>query len=159
MIQPIGTRPAQGASLGAADALADGPLGQAAAALSTLSVRVAQTIAGALGLAERSAGAPAGGRGDFYGIDALAGELAAALGASPAEAGRLTRALHDYAGEVAALLAARPHSSALARISDLQVDPQDDNGRRDYSPADRAIGAIEGALLRLREDAPWTSGR
>ncbi|QAY75564.1 hypothetical protein [Sphingosinicella sp. BN140058] len=156
MIQSIGSGGVQATSLGGAGGVRNGPGAQAAAAMSTLSSRIAATIARELGLSGGGGGAPAGSKaGDYYGVDALAGELANVLRASPTDAGRLSRALHEFAGEVASLLTARPHSSVLGALADLHFNLTDPDGRAGCTDADYAVAAVEAGVFRLREDAPW----
>ncbi len=158
MIQPIGSGRVQGVTLGAADSTSR-PGDLAAAAMSTLSTRIATTIAEELALVARQGrgGHPGGKAGDHYGVDAIAEELAAALAASPADAGRLSRALNSFVGEVAALLAAKPHSSVLGMVRGLHFDLTDHDGRQGSTDADYAVAAIDCAIFRLRENAPWAA--
>ena len=160
MIQSIGSGRVQGASLGATAGVANSPAGYAAAAMTSLSSRVAATIARELGLAGGGSAA-AGGKfvggkaGDHYGVDALASELANLVRASPTDAGRISRALHEFTGELASLLAARPNSSVLSAVADLHFNLTDPDGRAGCTDADYAVAAVDAAVFRLREDAPW----
>jgi hypothetical protein len=150
MIQPIGTGRIHGASLGAAGGVA-APREQAAAAMATIANRVVTTLTRELGLTDR--GRSTGNlAGDIYGVDSLATELAAALGGTPADAGRLSRALHEFAGEAAALLAAKPRSSVLGTIAGLHFNLVDSDGRPGSTDADHAFAAIQAGTFRLRED-------
>jgi hypothetical protein len=155
MIQPIGTSRVHGASLGAAGGIAT-PGEQAAAAMTTLTNRVATTLTRELGLIDRDArggrsGSPAG---DFYGVEQLASELTAALGGTPADAGRLSRALHEFTSEAAALLAAKPRSSVLGMVAGLHFNLVDSDGRPGSTDADYAFAAIQAGTFRLRESIP-----
>lgn len=152
MIQPTGPGRVQAAALSATGAAAPGA--QAAAAMTTLANRVATTLARELGLVDR--GAARGGplAGDIYGVDALATELAAALGGTPADAGRLSRALGEFTSEAAALLAARPRSSVLGAVAGLHFNLVDHDGRPGSTDADYAVAAIQAGIFRLREEIP-----
>jgi hypothetical protein len=156
MIQPIGTSPVSGASLSATSGAFGTPTEQAGAAMTTISSRVAATLVRELGLVDRGTrpGQKAAG-GDPYGVEALADQLSAALGGTPADTGRVSRALGGFTSEVAALLAAKPHSSALGLVATLHFDLTDADGRPGTTDTDQAIFAIEAATFRLREDAAW----
>ena len=161
MIAPIGLGRLEAISLRATAGPSAGPSGLAAGAITTLSTRIAQTIAGELGLARRADALanPGGSGGDLYGVGRLAEELAGALGATPTQAGVLSRMLHDLAGEVAASFAARPESATIERFSKLPGAQDGDAARNNVSPIDQAMATIDAALIRLREDGPWTPGR
>ncbi|HVJ02062.1 MAG TPA: hypothetical protein VM662_07765 [Sphingomonas sp.] len=153
MIQPIGTGRVSGASLGATGGVAT-PGEQAAAAMTTLTNRVATTLARELGLAGHSRGRSSGVAGDLYGVEQIARELAAALGGAPADAGRLSRALHEFTSEAAALLAAKPRSSVLGAVAGLHFNLVDHDGRPGSTDADYAFAAIQAGIFRLREEIP-----
>jgi hypothetical protein len=157
MIQPIGTGRVSGTSPSAASGASGTPTEQAGAAMTTISSRVAATVVRELGLSERarSGGHQGGGAGDHYGVEALADQLSSALGGTPADTGRLSRALGGFTSEVAALLAAKPHSSVLGMVAGLHFDLTDADGRPGPTDTDQAIFAIEAATFRLREDAAW----
>ncbi|MBB5710895.1 hypothetical protein [Sphingomonas xinjiangensis] len=157
MTQPIGVGRSNPVPLGSAQAAGSSPAALAGQAMSTIASRVATTIASELGLA--SGGAPRGfGRGgDRYDVNGVANDLAAVLGAGPADAGRLSRALGEFTSEIAALLAAKPHSSVLGMVSGLHFNLVDTDGRQGMDASDHACAAIEAAVFRLREDTPWTS--
>lgn len=155
MIDSIGSGRVGGIAFGAIDGASAGPAEQAAAAMTTLSSRIAGTITRELGLVDRHGRQGGGKAGDIYGVDALAEELSAALGATPADAGRLSRALHEFASEAASLLASRPRASVLGMVRDLAFNLHDSDGRPGSTDADYALTAIQAAVFRLREDAPW----
>lgn len=111
------------------------------ATMATLSARIAGSIAGALG---RAPSHPA----ERYDIGRAADALAAALGAGPADAGRIARSLDGFASEVAALVAARPDSATVSAIGAL-LSAEAGNA----SGVDAAIGAIEGVTEKLRNGA------
>ncbi len=156
MIQPIGTGRVSGASLSATSGTSGTPAEQAGAAMTTLSSRVAATMVRELGLSDRSSHhGQKGAGGDPYGVEALADQLSSALGGTPADTGRLSRALGGFTSEVAALLAAKPSSSVLGMVATLHFDLTDADGRPGPTDTDQAIFAIEAATFRLREDAAW----
>jgi hypothetical protein len=95
---------------GGAGSLADG-------AMNAVAGRVATALAKELRLTrdDRDAG-QGGSNSDPYAIDALAQELSAELGGGPSETGSLSRALHEFAQETAALMGARPESTSVAAI-------------------------------------------
>lgn len=153
MIQPIGTGRVQGASLSGAGGIAT-PGQQAAAAMTTLANRVATTLTRELGLVDRGAVRTNNLSGDLYGVESLAADLAAALGGTPADAGRLSRALNEFTSEAAALLAAKPRSSVLGAVSGLHFNLVDSDGRPGSTDADYAFAAIQAGTFRLREGIP-----
>lgn len=153
MIQPIGTGRVQGASLSAAGGIAT-PGQQAAAAMTTLANRVATTLTRELGLVDRGAARTNNLSGDLYGVESLAADLAATLGGTPADAGRLSRALNEFTSEAAALLAARPRSSVLGAVAGLHFNLVDSDGRPGSTDADHAFAAIQAGTFRLREGIP-----
>lgn len=157
MIDPIGPGRISTAALGAVSGTQPRPAELAGAAMTTLSARVATTMTRELGLADRQGGKGHAGAkaGDLYGVDELASQLNAALGGTPADAGRLSRALHEFTGELAALLAAKPHSSILGMVSGLHFNLVDGDGRPGSTDADYAFSAIQAGTFRLRADAPW----
>lgn len=158
MIQPIGTARVQGISLGTAQESSGRPVDHASAAMSTLSGRISATLAGELGLVQGGGPRTHAGTtaGDPYGVAALAGDLATKLNASPSDAGRLARALHDFAGEVASLVGARPQSSVFEMLRDLQFNLTDPDRRAGMSDSDVAIAAIVDGVFRIRDYSPWT---
>lgn len=133
-----------------------GGTAQAAAAMSTVNSRVAATMARELRLApvDPRGGYAGGSANDAYGIEQLAAELTAAVGGTPADQGRIARALHEYAGEVATLIASRPVKGTLQGLAFSVVDS---DGRPGSTDADYAMSAIQAGTFRLREDAPWAS--
>lgn len=153
MIQPIGTGRVQGASLSAASGIAT-PGQQAAAAMTTLANRVATTLTRELGLVDRGAVRTNNLAGDLYGVESLAADLASALGGTPADAGRLSRALNEFTSEAAALLAAKPRSSVLGAVAGLHFNLVDSDGRPGSTDADYAFAAIQAGTFRLREGIP-----
>ena len=153
MIQPIGTGRVQGASLSGAGGIAT-PGQQAAAAMTTLANRVATTLTRELGLVDRGGARANNLAGDLYGVESLAADLAATLGGTPADAGRLSRALNEFTSEAAALLAAKPRSSVLGAVAGLHFNLVDSDGRPGSTDADYAFAAIQAGTFRLREGIP-----
>ncbi|MBO9623384.1 MAG: hypothetical protein J7500_11805 [Sphingomonas sp.] len=153
MIQPIGAGRVQGASLGATGSVA--PPGElAATAMTTLASRVATTLAKELGLTGQGRGRSGGLTGDLYGVEQISRELTSALGCTPADAGRIARALHEFTSEAASLLAAKPRSSVLGAVAGLHFNLVDHDGRPGSTDADYAFAAIEAGIFRLREEIP-----
>ncbi|NLS25167.1 hypothetical protein S2M10_01300 [Sphingomonas sp. S2M10] len=156
MTQPIGISGPRAAALGAIGATDNRPRALAGQAMTVLSNRVAGTLTRELGLAQ---GAATPLRSvDPYGAESMARELATAVGASPADAGRLARALNDFTSEVASLVAASPTSDVLDRLSGLGYALLDPDGRPGMTDADHAVSAIDGAIFQLRE-APVRTDR
>ncbi len=91
--------------------------GLAEGAMSAVAGRVASALGKELRLFrdDRDSSQPGSGA-DPYAIDALAAEVSAELGGSPADAGSLARALHSFAQESAAIIGARPESRSVAAI-------------------------------------------
>ncbi|WP_294256227.1 hypothetical protein [uncultured Sphingomonas sp.] len=150
MTQPIGITGARASAIGAIGAAGKTPGSLAAQAMTVLSNRVAGTVTRELGLVQ-------GGRsplraGDAYGTEGVARDLAATLNASPADAGRLSRALNDFTSEVAALVAASPTSDVLDRLSGLGYAVLDPDGRPGMSDSDKVVATIDSAIFQLRED-------
>lgn len=155
MTQPIGIGGLRAAALGGIRATGTTPGALAGQAMTVLANRVAGTLTRELGLAQ---GARAPLRpGDAYDTQEVARTLAAALGAAPADAGRLSRALNDFTGEVAALVAASPTSDVLDRLSGLGYALFDPDGRPGMTDTDHACVAIETAIFQLREDPNRTA--
>lgn len=153
MINPINGGRADAVSLRGIDGKR-GPAAQASAAMGKVSGRVAETMARELKLApvDPRGGYAGGSASDAYGIEEIAAELNASVGGTPADQGRLSRALHEFAQEVATLIAARPVSNTL---SGLTFSLADSDGRMGATDADYALSAIEAGIFRLREDAAW----
>jgi hypothetical protein len=156
MIQPIGTGAVAGTSLNAASGVSASPSDKAAEAMTTVASRVAATVIRELGLAQHGRIAQSGAKGgDLYGVEDLANGLSSALGGSPADTGRISRALNGFTSEIAALLSAKPSSSVLGMVATLHFDLTDADGRPGPTDTDQAVFAIEAATFRLREDAAW----
>lgn len=148
MTQPIGIGNARAAGVGAVCAI--GPAGGALAqqTMAILATRVAGTLTQALGLVQATA-APLAAV-DPYGVETMARELAAALNAGPADAGRLSRALNDFTSEVASLVAASPTSDALDRLSRLGDGPAAPERRPGWTDAEHALATIDTVIAQLR---------
>lgn len=153
MINPINGGRADAVSLRGIDEKR-GPGAQATAAMGKVSARIAGTMAREFKLApvDPRGGYAGGSANDAYGIEEIAAELTASVGGGPADQGRIARALHEFAQEVATLIASRPVSSTL---SGLVFNVVDSDGRMGPTDADHAIAAIECGIFRLREDPPW----
>ncbi len=150
MTQPIGIGGPRAAAIGAVGAAGTTPGSLAGQAMTILTSRVAGTVTRELGLVP-------GPRtplrlGDAYGTQDVARDLATSLGATPADTGRLARALNDFAGEVAALIAASPTSEVLDHLSGLGYALLDPDGRPGMTDTDHAVAAIDSAISQLRKD-------
>jgi hypothetical protein len=88
------------------------------------------------------------GNGDPYQIDEIAKQLATQLGGNSADAGRLARALHEFAQESASLIGARPNSSSFAAIESAIAKGTGDTGEADS--VDMAIAAIDRSTHYVR---------
>jgi hypothetical protein len=84
-------------------------------AMGDLAGKIAGSIGDALGLTG-AGGADQwqGNSNDPYDIEEVVEELASGIGGTASEAGELSRALHGFVQESAALFAARPESRSLA---------------------------------------------
>ncbi|MGK6318108.1 hypothetical protein [Sphingomonas sp. DT-204] len=149
MINPINGGRADAVSLRGIDGKRSGGT-QAATAMNTISTRIAETMTRELKLApvDPRGGYAGGSANDAYGVEEIAAELSQSLGGSPADQGRLSRALHAFAETVATLIAARPLSSTVSNLtSSLGVDL---NG--DKPTTEEALAMIEATTVRLRPD-------
>ncbi|KTF67772.1 MULTISPECIES: hypothetical protein [unclassified Sphingomonas] len=150
MTQPIGIGGPHLHAIGAIGADGTKPEPLAAQAMKVLSNRVADTMIRELGLVQGGqAPLRAGGA---YGTEGVAQDLASALAASPADAGRLSRALNEFTSEVAVLVAARPTSEVLDRISSLGDALPALTGHPTKTETDRALKTIYSTIALLRED-------
>lgn len=150
MTQPIGITGSRASAIRGAGSTASTPGALASQAMAVLSSRVAGTVTRALGLVQGGRSAlPAG---DAYGTEGVARDLAAALNATPADAGRLSRALNDFTSEVALLVAASPTSDVLDRLSGLGYALLDPDERSGMSDSDKVVATIDAAIFQLRED-------
>lgn len=154
MTHPFGIGGPRLSAIGAIGQTGTTPGALAGQAMVVLSNRVASTMTRQLGLVP-------GGRsplraGDAYGAEGVARDLATALNASPADAGRLSRALNDFTSEVAALVAASPTSDVLDRLSGLGYALLDPDGRPGMSDSDKVVATIDSAIFQLREDPTRT---
>lgn len=154
MTQPIGLTGSRASAIGTVGAAGSTPGSLAGQAMVVLSNRVAGTVTRELGLVQ--GGRSALRTGDAYGTEGVARDLAAALNASPADSGRLSRALNDFTSEIAALVAASPTSDVLDRLSGLGYALLDPDGRPGMTDTDYAMAAIQCAVFRLREDPTRT---
>jgi hypothetical protein len=85
----------------------------ARAMMTTLASKVAQNIGNAFNLPGTGTSPWQGNGNDPYEIAELVDSLKGEVQGSPAEAGELSRALHAFVQESAALFAARPESASL----------------------------------------------
>jgi hypothetical protein len=109
----VGRKTVSAVKLGDQRRVGDGHSG----ALTEVASRVALALAQALRLAGEVGSRQSGGtNSDPYQIDEIAAQLATELGGNSADAGKLARALHEFALESASLIGARPHSTSFAMI-------------------------------------------
>lgn len=114
--------------------------------LDSIAADVVGRIAGELNLAvdpDGKRGTPLAGH-DLYGIDESAAALADQLGATPQEAGEITRLLHLFAAEVAARIAAVPDALSVEEIAGLLT-----RRMTEATNAQSAIGMIRQATSDL----------
>jgi hypothetical protein len=88
----------------------------AGAMMSSLAAKVAQNIGNALNLPGTGASPWQGNGNDPYEIAELVDSLKGEVQGTPADAGELSRALHAFVQESAALFAARPESGSLQQL-------------------------------------------
>lgn len=153
MIQSIGTGSVTGTSLSAAHA-ASSPTGQAVAAMTTVSNRVATTVLRELHPGQGGGGRArhGGGAGDPYDVMGVAEQLSSSLGGTPADTGRIGRALGELASEVASAVAAKPNSNVVGLVNHTIVKLTDSDGRPGATDTDQAVSAINWAVVNLREE-------
>ncbi len=102
----------------------------ASSVMGKISGRVAGKISRALQLVdeeneERQHG---GQQGDPYAIDELVDALAKELPGNPVALGLVSRSLHEFAHEVAALVMARPQSTSIAYLERLVAEQDNSFG-------------------------------
>ncbi len=121
----------------------------ASRALAGIAGKMAGTISSALALTgeQEEPDYNQGGGSDLYDIDDVVEELASELSGGPKERGALTRSLHAFVQEGAALFIARPESRSLAFIESVIA-----NGQSNDQPADMAsvTDAIENATTKIK---------
>jgi hypothetical protein len=139
-----------GVSLGGVSKAGKGASAAAGGAMTAVAGRVATALAKELRLARDERDASHGGStSDPYAIDALAAELTAEIGGGPSDVGTLSRALHQFAQETAALMGARPESGSVQAISDAITTSK--NGDAPVVQANIAdiVQLIDRATLRI----------
>jgi hypothetical protein len=120
----------------------------ASRALAGVAGKMAGTISSALALTgEQEEPDYNQGGGDPYDIEDIVEELASELAGGPTERGALTRSLHAFVQEGAALFIARPESRSLAFIENVIS-----SGQNNDQPADMAsvADAIDGATVKIK---------
>lgn len=135
----FGRKTVSAVKLGDTGRITDGHSG----AMTEIAGRVASAIAKALRLAgevgaKQSSG---GGNGDPYQIDEIAKQLATQMGGNSADAGKLARALHEFAQESASLIGARPQSTSFIAIE--RAIAKGTEGPVEVNTVDAAIAAID----------------
>jgi N-acetylglucosamine-6-phosphate deacetylase len=120
-------------------------------AMTEVAGKMAASINDALGLAGGETGQWQGNGNDPYEIEQMAEALATELGGSASEIGELSRALHAFVQESAALFAARPESRSLAFIQTVIGEGLIENGAIADLPAvtrhiDAATTGLHGAI-------------
>lgn len=119
-------------------------------AMSMVAGKVAKSITQALNLTQdQSAGQWQGNNNDPYEIEELTEALAKNLGGSASDAGELSRALHEFVQESAALFAARPESRSLAMLQSA-IDGRNIGDTAATLPA--VVQHIDAATVALRKD-------
>jgi hypothetical protein len=119
-------------------------------------IEIAGRVASALALALRLAGEvgsrqSTGGGGDPYKIDQIARDLTTQMGGNITDAGRIARALHEFAQESASLIGARPQSQSFAAIENAIARATSDNG--EANTVDSAVAAIDRSTGYVRAAA------
>jgi hypothetical protein len=113
---PAASGSVQGASLGGA--MSSGAL--ARAVMNDVAGKMAGSISSALDLTNAEGTDQWQGNGsDPYNVDEMVASLADELGGSASDVGNLSRALHDFIQNSAALFAARPESRSLAILNSI----------------------------------------
>jgi hypothetical protein len=124
-----------------------GPM--ASRVLAGVAGKMAGTISSALALTgeQEEPDYNQGGNSDPYDIEDVVEELATELSGGPKERGALTRSLHAFVQEGAALFIARPESRSLAFIESVIS-----NGQNNDQPADMSsvTDAIDTATSKLK---------
>jgi hypothetical protein len=133
----FGRKTVSAVKLGDTHRVGDGHSG----ALIQIAGRVASALAKALRLAGEVGSRQSTGSSDPYQIDEVANELATQMGGNSADAGRIARALHEFAQESASLIGARPHSNSFAAIERAIEKGTSDNG--EANTVESAIAAID----------------
>jgi hypothetical protein len=125
-------------------------------AMSTVAGKMAGSISNALNLTnEQSADQWQGNGNDPYEIDEMAEALSKELGGSASDVGELSRALHEFVQESAALFAARPESRSLALLQSIIRD----KGEHDTAATLSAVAKqIDAATSELREGSLLAGG-
>ena len=134
----FGRKTVSAVKLGDTHRVGDGHSG----ALIEIAGRVASVLAKALRLAGKVGSRQSTSSGsDPYQIDQIAGELSTQMGGNSADAGRIARALHEFAQESASLIGARPHSNSFAAIESAIAKSISDYG--EARTVESAIAAID----------------
>lgn len=100
----------------------------AGAMMTTLASKVAQNIGSAFNLPGTGTSPWQGNGNDPYEIAELVDSLKGEVQGSPAEAGELSRALHAFVQESAALFAARPESASLQQVQNAVAQMSGNGG-------------------------------
>ncbi len=120
----------------------------AGAMMASLAAKVAQNIGGAFNLPGTGASPWHGNSNDPYEIAELVDSLKGEVQGSPADAGELSRALHAFVQESAALFAARPESGSLQQLQNAVAQMSVNGGTPTFAALaqkiDRATQAIGG---------------
>ena len=121
----------------------------ASRALAGIAGKMAGTISSALALTgeQEEPDYNQSGNSDPYDIDDVVEELAQELSGGPKERGVLTRSLHAFVQESAALFIARPESRSLAFIESVISSGQNNDQPAEMSSV---IDAIENATVKIK---------
>lgn len=123
----------------------------ASRALGGIAGKMADTISSALALTgEEEEPDFSQGGGDAYDVEDVVDELANELAGGPKERGALSRSLHAFVQEGAALFLARPESRSLAFIEQVIASGQNNDAAADMASVadavDRATNQIKAAI-------------
>jgi hypothetical protein len=115
-----------------------------------LAGKMAGSIGDALGLIGISgADQWKGNSNDPYDIEDIVEELASGIGGNASEAGELSRALHAFVQESAALFAARPESRSLAFLQTV-INEGSDSGSDVIASLSAVSQHVDAATILLR---------
>ena len=119
----------------------------AATVLTGLAGKMANAVSGALNLTGGdAAGSWQGNGNDPYDIEELVAELSDQVDGSPADAGELSRALHGFVQESAALFLARPESRSLTQLQSVIAGIADSDAAASLSSLTKNVDAATDAL-------------
>jgi hypothetical protein len=116
--------------------------------MTSLAGKVANNIGQSLNLiGNGSTDAWQGNANDPYEIAELVAELSGDVTGSPAEAGELTRALHSFVQESAALFGARPESESLKKLQTAIGAVSSNGGTATFAALTQRVESATQAIL------------